>query len=249
VDIKHEFFGAMVHLTENDVLGASLTALHMADMEVTTETQPFGTGTSFAFGDVAVSLSYARKMTDQFSFGATVRYIEETMDVLKMRALTFDLGTFYWTGLGTTRFAVVISNFGGDVAPEGSVTGIDQRVTTAFQSFSVPTLFRLGFAFDPVLTDQHRLTGAFQLDHPNDNAENFRLGLEYGWNETFFVRAGVKRTLRQSLLGEDQTTAESYSLGTGVRVPLGFASVQADYAYSDFAQLGSIHRMTLLCTF
>ena len=249
VDIRHEFFGAMVHLSENDVLGASVVALHMAEMEVTTETQPFGSGSFFSFGDLAVGLSYSRRMTDQFSFGATVRYVQETMDVLTTRAVTFDLGTYYWTGLGTTRFAVVISNFGGDVAPEGSVTASDGKVTSTFQSFSVPTVFRLGFAFDPVATEQHRLTGAFQLDHPNDNAENFRLGLEYGWNETFFLRAGVKRTLRQSLLGEDQTTAESYSLGTGLRVGLGFAAVQADYAYSDFAQLGSIHRITLLCAF
>ena len=50
-------------------------------------------------------------MTDQFSFGATVRYVEETLDVLKMRSVMVDLGTYYWTGLGTTRFAVVISEF------------------------------------------------------------------------------------------------------------------------------------------
>ncbi|MCB9250238.1 MAG: hypothetical protein H6613_17645 [Ignavibacteriales bacterium] len=44
-------------------------------------------------------------MTEQFSFGASIRYIEETLDKLKMRGVMVDLGTYYWTGLGTTRFA------------------------------------------------------------------------------------------------------------------------------------------------
>jgi long-subunit fatty acid transport protein len=211
--------------------------------------QPFGTGQTFSFGDIAVGLTYARKMTDQFSFGVTVRYVEETMDVLKMRAFVFDFGTYYWTGLGTTRFAVAISNFGGEVSPQGSVTGMDGRQVTTFQSFSPPTVFRLGFAMDPVATDDHRLTASVQLNHPNDNSEHFRLGVEYGWRNTFFLRAGLKRTLRQQLLDEDQTSAESYAAGVGVRVPLGFSTVSADYAYSDFSQLGSVHRITLSMTF
>jgi hypothetical protein len=249
VELQHEFFGAAVHLTENDVIGASFIVLHTADMEVTTETQPFGTGRYFSFGDIAIGCTYARKMTDQFSFGVTLRYAEETMDVLKMRGFLFDLGTYYWTGLGTTRFAVVISNFGGDVAPEGSVTELDGREVATFQAFSVPTVFRLGFAIDPINTEEHRLTGSFQLNHPNDNSEHIRLGLEYGWRSTLFLRAGVKRTLRQQLLQEDQTSAESYAAGLGVRLPLGFSTVSADYAYSDFSQLGAVHRISLSMTF
>ena len=44
VDIKHEFFGVVYHVTEQDAIGASFLSLHMQDMEITTETQPFGTG-------------------------------------------------------------------------------------------------------------------------------------------------------------------------------------------------------------
>ena len=101
VDIKHEFFGVAWHLTGQDAVGVSFTSLHMKDMEITTETQPFGTGRYFSFGDIAVGFSYGRKMTDQFSFGATVKYVEETLDVLKMRSVMVDIGTWYWTGLGS----------------------------------------------------------------------------------------------------------------------------------------------------
>ena len=248
-DIRHEFLGIVYHVTGQDALGLSCVALHMEDMEVTTETQPFGTGRYFSFGDVAVGLSYARKMTDQFSFGATVRYVNETLDVLAMRAFMFDLGTFYWTGLGSLRFAVVISNFGGDVAPEGSVTQENGTVVSSFQSFSVPTVFKIGIAFEPLHVENHRLTGSFQLNHPNDNSEHVRLGVEYAWNETVFARAGLKRTIRQTVLGDDQTTAESYSAGLGVRGDVGFSRVGADYSYSAFSRLGAVHRFSFTFTF
>jgi long-subunit fatty acid transport protein len=249
VDIKHDFLGLVYQLGESDALAASFTSLHMDDMEITTETQPFGTGRYFSFGDIAIGLSYARKMTDQFSFGATVRYVEETLDVLKMRSFMVDLGTYYWTGLGSARFAVVISNFGADVAPSGTATLNDGSTSTTFQTFSLPTVFKLGFAMEPYNEDNHRVTASLQLNHPNDNAEHFRLGLEYAWQETFFIRAGVKRTIGQAIFAQDQTSEEDLALGAGVAVSAGITTVRADYAFSSFNRLGSVHRISLAFTY
>ena len=111
VDIKHEFLAASYRLSTSDAVGFSVISLHTDDMEVTTETQPFGTGRFFSFGDIAFGATYSRKMTDQFSFGVTIRYVEETLDVLKMRGLMADIGTYYWTGIGTSRFAVGVSRW------------------------------------------------------------------------------------------------------------------------------------------
>jgi hypothetical protein len=245
VDIKHDYFGVVYHLTDQDAVGASFSSLHMQDMEITTEAQPHGTGRYFSFGDVGIGLSYAKLMTDQFSFGATVRYVEETLDILKMRAVMVDLGTYYWTGIGSTRFAVAISNFGSDVKPKGAVTEYSGSNVSDFQAFSLPTLFKLGFALDPISDDDQKLTTSIQLNHPNDNAENFRLGAEYSYQNTFFLRAGVKRTIGQPLFGEDATSEESFSAGAGVRVQMGITSAYADYAYSAFSRLGSVHRISV----
>lgn len=76
VDINHDFIGAVYHLDEDNTFGASLTAVTMDDMPVTTEYAPFGTGQFFGYTDIAVAVSYARKMTEQFSFGGSVKYIE-----------------------------------------------------------------------------------------------------------------------------------------------------------------------------
>ncbi len=248
-EIRHEYLGAIYHLTDADAIGLSLTSLHMQDMEITTETQPLGTGRYFSFGDIGIGVTYARKMTEQFSFGATVRYVEETLDMLRMRSVMVDLGTYYWTGLGTARFAVVISNFGSDVAPQGTVATAGGVSVTEFQSFSLPTLFKLGFAMDPILSEDQRLTTSVQLNHPNDNAENVRLGMEYAWHNTLFVRGGIKRTIGQKLLAADETSEENFMLGAGFRVSTGVSTITADYAYSQYSLLGALHRFSVTFTY
>jgi long-subunit fatty acid transport protein len=158
VDINHDFLGAVYHLDETNTFGVALTSLSMEDMKVTTEFAPFGTGEYFSFGDIALAVTYSRKMTDQFSFGGTIRYIEETLDKLKMRGIMMDFGTYYWTGLGTTRFAVTVSNFGNQLAPDGQVVLVGKREKSDWQSFSPPTIFRIGFAFEPYQNEDNKIT-------------------------------------------------------------------------------------------
>ncbi len=249
VDLQHEFFGVSYYLSSSDALGFAVTLLHTDDMKVTTETQPTGDGTYFSYQDMAVAATYSRKMTDQFSFGATIRYVRETIDVLHMDGVLVDLGTFYYMGLGSSRFAVVVSNFGANVQPTGTVKRSDGSTVNSFQSFSPPTMFKLGYALEPWQDEHNRLTTSVQLNHPNDNAENVRLGAEYEYDKTFFLRVGVKRTIGESFLGKASSTAEDYTFGAGVFVPLGIIKASFDYAFANFNDLGSVHRITVMITY
>lgn len=239
VDIKHDFIGGVYHLSRNDAIGLSLTALYTDDMEITTETQPYGTGRYFKYIDIAVGATYARRLTNQFSFGFTIKYVEETIDVLKMRGILVDLGTFYWMGLGTSRFAVSISNFGEDIAPKGEVTLLNGEKIASFQSFSPPTMFRFSFAVEPIMNDIHRITTAIQLNHPNDNAENFGIGVEYSFKESFFVRGGYK-------INADE---QNLTFGAGVALKTSLLNLSFDYAFARFERLGNTHRFSLLFKF
>jgi len=249
VDIRHTFLGVVYHVDGDNHVGIALSSLYMDDMEITTETQPFGTGRYFSFGDVAAAVTYARRMTEQFSFGITGRYVEETLDVLSMRGFVVDLGTYYWTGIGSLRFAVVVSNFGANVTPTGEVRLFNGEKKTSFQSFAPPTLFKIGFAMEQVQTDEHRLTTSLQLNHPNDNAENIRLGFEYEWNRMLSFRFGVKRTIGQALLKTDRTGEEDISLGFGISLPVDFTQVTVDYGFTNFNRLGGIHRFSFAFTY
>lgn len=249
IDIYHDFLGAAYHLTQSDAVGISVVSLRTDDMEVTTETQPFGTGTYFSYADFALGLSYAKRMTDQFSFGVTVRYVDETLDILKMRGVMVDLGTYYWTGIGTSRFAVVVSNFGADVSPTGEVKEYSGVVVRSFQSFSPPTQFKIGFAMEPVTLENQRMTTSIELNHPNDNAENVHLGVEYQWEQWLWLRAGIKRTVGEPLFARDKTSASDFTLGLGVAALVEASRVTIDYAFAHFNLLGSVHRISLGATF
>ena len=249
VDMKHDFLGVTYHITPGDLVGFSVISLRTDDMPVTTELQPFGNGAYFHYSDLAIGLTYSKKMTAQFSFGTTVRYIEEDLADVKIRTALFDFGTFYTTGLGSLRIAVAVANFGGDVAPIGTAPQVDGSAVSSFQSFSPPTVFKLGFAFEPLQTDQHRITMTVQLNHPNDNAEDMRFGVEYAWNNWLMLRGGLKRIVGESWFAKSQQTADDFSFGFGVLIPLSFTTATFDYSYTNFNELGSVQRVSCGLTY
>ena len=235
VDVRHEFVGYVHHFGKANVFGLSITALHTDDMEETTEYAPLGTGNYVTFGDIAVGLTYARQMTDRFSFGVTAKYMDETLAELHARAFMVDLGTYYWTGFGKSRFAVAVSNFSTrNIEPKGTLTGRDGVTRSSFQDFAPPIIFRIGFATEVMDNERHKMTTAVQLNHPNDNAENVNLGVEYWWNKTLALRSGYR-------LNYDE---ESLTLGGGLALPMGRFHLSLDFAYSDFGRLGNATRFS-----
>ena len=235
VGLQHDFIGGVYHLDGQNSVGLSIISLQSDDMPVTTEFQPYGTGAYFKYGDLAFAATYARRMTDNFSFGVSIKFIDETLAELSMRGALIDLGTYYWTGLGTTRFAVSVSNFGGQLTPSGSVTLVDGTTVSSFQSFSPPTIFRIGFAFEPYQDAVNKLTTSAQLNHPTDNSENISVGAEYSFHSALFLRAGYKINVDE----------QSYSLGAGVRADAKLALVFFDYAFTPYERLGNVHRFSL----
>lgn len=235
VDLNHEFFGGVYRFGKSNALGVSVISLNTPAMQVTNEFQPNGTGEYFKYGDLGIGLTFARKMTEQFSFGVTVRYVEETLAQLKMRGFMFDLGTYYWTGLSNTRFAVTISNFGPQVKPSGTITTSTGGTISEFQQFPPPTMFRIGFAYDPIDNQKNKLTTSIQLNHPNDNAENLNLGAEYSYKDMLFIRGGYKFNVE----------SENYSGGIGVKIPVSIAKTSLDYSIANFKDLGFTHRLSV----
>ena len=100
---------------------------------------------------------------------------------------------------------------------------------------SPPTIFRIGFAFEPYQDNDNKVTTSAQLNHPADNSENISLGAEYSFQSAFFLRAGYKINVDE----------QSYSAGAGVKVDARFALVYFDYAFTPYQRLGDVHRFSL----
>jgi long-subunit fatty acid transport protein len=235
VDTKLSNFGGVYHFGGSNAVGVNVTSLTTEDMKVTTEYQPNGTGEYFRFSDLSIGLSFARQMTEQFSFGATIKYVSEELGVLKMHGVLGDLATFYRTGLGTSRFAIMISNFGAQVTPSGGTKNVNGVELNSYQKFPPPTSFQLGFAMEPYMTSTSRLTTSIQLNSPTDNAENLAFGVEYAYKDFLFFRGGYKINVDD----------ENISGGIGFRVPISFAFTNFDYSIANYEQLGLAQRLTV----
>ena len=97
-------------------------------------------------------------------------------------------------------------------------------------------MFRIGFAFEPYETEEHRITTSIQLNHPNDNSENVSTGFEYSWNDMFFARGGYKINVEE----------QDLTFGAGVNMDMDFASFTLDYSFVNFERLGSAHRFSII---
>jgi len=237
------FAGVAYKLNDETVLGVSLQTFATPEMDVTTEFQPFGTGQTFRGFDMAAGVTYAKILTDNFAFGVTAKYIREQFAEIKSQNGAVDFGFRYDIGKANTRFAVGISNFGFNAEPSGRLVTetLDGKDTlVSFDKIAMPTVFRIGVAWDPLKTDFNRITVSGQLDHPTDNNEVYRLGAEYAWRETVYVRAG-------HAFGEDEPGPPA--AGAGLRFKRNFAMLQLDYGYRHRERLGGMHHLTFQLAF
>jgi hypothetical protein len=219
--------------------GVQIQSLNSGQIERRTEFQPEGDGTYFTANSIAIGLSYAKALTDRFSLGANLKYVDEALEQYTARTVAIDLGFAYRVDWKDVRFAVVLQNFG----PNASLNG-DRLVRFSGQEVDLkdypsPTVFGMGFSMMPVKTEEHQLLTAFQLNHPNDNAENYRFGVEYGWRKLLYARVGYK------VFVKDQTIPTG---GLGVRMRVGRHPLQLDYAVEPVRYLGLQHRVGLSLT-
>ncbi len=233
---------AYVHPLPKGYLGVSMASLTTADMEITTEYNPDGTGEYFSYSDALFGLSYALAMTDNFSWGVTLKYAREILADTHMENVMFDLGTYYWTGFRDLRIGVSLMHFGPNARPDGEYTYYDENNEESqkrYKPYSPPTEFRLGGAMTLFATGQHKFLGAMQLNHPVDNSENLKFGMEYGYMGMLFARGGFKLN----------TDEDDWTLGGGVRVPWRGLALSADYSYTDFGILEYVQRFSIGITF
>jgi hypothetical protein len=253
-EMYHNYAGIVVPLTESDVFGISAQSLTTKEQQVTTVEQPDGTGIYYSVNDLAIGLSYARVMTDRFSVGFTVKYIQQDAYNVSANTVAIDAGTYLRTGFHNLIIAMSVSNFGGNMQLEGrdliSKSDINTQISGEYnpdsrlktEAWPLPLNFRVGVAMDviggsdPIIaSESHRLLLAIDGNHPNDNFERLNIGGEYGWNEMFFARFGYKVNY----------DVEKWTIGAGVRATVLQQQIRFDYAYVDYADLGKVSRFTV----
>lgn len=183
----------------------------------------------------SAGITYARKVSDKFSFGGHLKYLYEKLGTnmegsvatpseytAEMNLLAFDFGTIYYTGYKDLRFAMSLQNF-------------SQEKKYRAEHFPLPLTFRFGLAMDltrfMMPESNHSLTLAVDAIHPRDYSERMHLGLEYGFRNLVFLRGGYKTNYDE----------EDYSFGAGFHYAVSGFALTLDYSYLQFKHFDAVN--------
>lgn len=256
VGTKFRWFGFMLNLDGTNAIGVSLTNLDYGEDDVTTVQAPDGTGEFWTAQDIAIAVSYSRRLTDRFSMGGSVKYINQTLWNESASTLAFDLGLLFVTGFNDMRLGMSFSNFGGDMTLDGrdllqrvdidpANSGSNKTLVGKLKTdpWPIPLFFRVGLAMDVINNSSMKVTVAADAVRPNDNVEFVNVGGELGWENMIFLRGGYR-----SLFKKD--AEEGLSLGAGVRYQFeGIATLEVNYAFSKFGVFGNLNTIALAVSF
>ena len=255
-DINYNFMALTYNLDNFGVIGMSFTISDIDEMNVTTVENPDGTGETFGVTDAAFSLAWAIQLTDEFAIGFNPKFIYQGIWKMSATAVAIDMGVQYVTPFDGMVLAMSISNFGtrmkleGNSAliiydPDPNSTGNNGNIPAYLQTdeWDLPLNFRVGVSYQPVNTENHRITLALDALHPSDNYESINAGAEYTFLNTFSVRGGYKSLFLDS-------SEESFALGFGIQKQmLGNVTLAFDYSYQDFGRLSDIQKFSFAINF
>jgi opacity protein-like surface antigen len=255
-DITFNWAGAKINLGDLGAVGLSVTYLDYGKMEVTTLKEQDGTGEMFTAKDMSIGLSYAYNLTDRFSIGGTVKYVNQSIWNSSASAVAFDLGTLFYSEIFNMRIAATISNFGTDMSLSGkdllvlydvdpTIFGNNDQILANLRtdSYPLPLLFRVGVAMDLVNTPLHKITLGVDALHPNDNSESLNIGGEYVFYNFIALRAGYKNLFLKN-------SQEGLTLGFGLKYDFSAGyGINFDYAYQDFGILKNTQHFSLSVRF
>ncbi len=232
------FSAALVwNLGDNGAVGLGVHSLLSGDIPFTTSTDPthqFDTaGKNFTVTDMAIGPSYARRLTDSFAVGGSVKYISEGTsgagdDDRTSTAVAFDAGTIYTTDFRNFRIGASFQNFGPDM----------QFIDESNARDILPTTFRIGFAAEPAELPVGSVMVSAELWKLRELDSVLNTGIEWWVNDYLAGRVGWK-------VGYSGGQDEGLSAGAGLRFSQGELSLNIDYAYTQFDLLDDLHRISV----
>ncbi|MCU7490989.1 MAG: PorV/PorQ family protein [Bacteroidota bacterium] len=250
-DISYNAVAASFNAFDFGVVTLSGTIVNYGDLIATRRSltsdgyDEVGTFSPTAF---TLGLGFAQKISDRFSYGVNIKYVDQnlgsawmtaTMDsmdasksTIKLKeyglgAVAVDIGTYYDFKFKGITFAATLSNVSREMKYENEVFPLPFAVSFGF------TVAPLQFAFQNM--QGHDLVVMFESNHPRDFGEKLKYGAEYSYEKTFFVRTGYVTN----------TDERGFSAGLGFRKTISNVPFRIDYAFQKFGIFGNLHNFTV----
>jgi hypothetical protein len=258
--------------------GLQLGTFGFSEQPVYTVETPEGTGEVYDVSETFAAVTFARNFSDRFSVGFTAKGVFDQLGQASGSAFAIDFGTHFHSSLSgkPIRFAFTLSNLGtkmkydGDKirtdAPREELPGEDP-ITEELQpaifrttGFSLPTIFRVGLAYDVVAGASSRVTVMGEFNQANSNKAGYGFGAELaamqlgGSNFGLAVRGSYTATPANSyetdffgvgVEKESDEKSQGVAFGGGLNYQTPTFSIGFDYAWKKLGLLGNTNFFTV----
>ncbi len=191
--------------------------------------------TEFSNTDWAFFLSFARRQSDKFYWGANVKFIRRDIAEFGATGIGFDVGAIYMPyknfSIGANLMDVTTTLLVWD-------TGLNELISPTAKIGASYMLEFLGGRFTPALDFDIRFENRKTASYFNVGPISFdtRFGLEYNFKNIVSVRGGYN-------------DVKQFTIGAGVKLP----KLNIDYTFATFNKtesnsLPDTHRISLILT-
>lgn len=246
LDVVHYSFSAAYALGSFGTIGLQAAYVDIGEIGVTRvdalaigeeEYIPGITGETIHPYSTVVGISYATMLTDKFSFGLSAKYIREDMGFssslikdgqnVNLSSFAFDFGLVYKTGFRTLQLAAAVRHFGPEVTYVNKGYPMPQTFDIGVAAYLISSQKNFG-----LISDAHSLLFSADIIQPRDYDQQYNIGLEYGFENIFFLRSGYKFNY----------DSESFTAGFGLK----YSNYRFDYSFANFGEfLDSVHRFSV----
>jgi hypothetical protein len=259
-DIGTSYFAVGSKFSGFGDLAFSVKTLSFGDIITTDEKNPDGTGAVYTPAFVTVGLTYSRSLTDRIRAGFTGYLISESMNRVSGSTFAMDVGIQY-SGLGGVKglmMGVTLRHLGAQMTYDGSAlyrpakevgTVRDaQLLKIVAAGANLPTSLELGLAYSLTPAPDHALTIMGSFENNNYLDDQYRIGVEYCFQNLFFLRGSyvmAPEALSDSFDNSKSNFLYGPAFGAGVYYHAGDLALSVDYAYRSSQIFSGQHVMTL----
>jgi hypothetical protein len=259
--------------------GLQLGTFGFSNQQVYTVDQPEGTGSVYSVSQTFAGLTFAQNFSDRFSAGFTAKFVFDQLGEVSANAFAVDFGTNFHAELNNhpIRLSFVLANLGTNLAYKGNALDVliprapadptapanppqlPQPSQLKTKGFPLPTVFRVGLAYDVMTGTSNRLTVLSDFNQSNNNRAGFAAGGEWAMSQLGGSPFGVALrgsytyapanniTVSNPTLTAmtDEQHLQGLAFGGGVNYGSGNFNLGVDYAYKYLGVLGGTNFFTL----
>jgi opacity protein-like surface antigen len=239
-DINVSYFAIGTNMGELGSFAFSIKTLDFGNIPVTTFEAPDGNGSTYSPGFITAGLTYSKVITDRVNIGANIKVINESIMDVSATGFALDFGVQYRfpsnfsIGAAVKNIGSNMSYSGSDLQSRtripdtqaGTLQGSYEVITEEFQ---IPSYFELSTSYNYSINEQNSVLVGTTFRNNNVAEDELKLGLEYGFQNTFFIRGGYDMLL-------ENIDASIYGLTFGAGLNYSFADgmgLMFDYGYRD----------------